>query len=246
MGDARVSDPFRHHPNLKGKIAAPDTSFWRDFSLAKLRAIAEEKNLPVDWWHSDEHRENLRRTTLQDRMDDDLWIFAFGSLMWDPGVYFEEVRRGRVDGFHRAFIVRDIYGARGTPEKPALMAALDEGGACDGLVFRLGQDTLDHETAILWQREFVSPGYIGTFVSVETHAGPVEAMACVADPTVDIIDRDIDRATQVRYLATATGFMGSSADYLRGVAEKLRDLGIDDPDVEALLSEVETYRDTLS
>ena len=239
-----MSDPYRHHPGLRGKIRPADESFFRDFSIIKMRAIAEEKNLPVDWWYTDEVREAHRVETMAGRMGHDLWIFGFGSLMWDPAMEFAEVRRARVDGFSRQFIFKEMNGGRGTEDCPGLIAALDHGGACDGLAFRVAREHVDRETEILWRREFICPGYLATFVQADTDHGTVEALTFVADHSVPEVIPDLDRATQVEWFAEAEGFLGTSFDYLEGIAVKLRELQIHDAEVEALYAEVVARRGT--
>ena len=76
-----------------------------------------------------------RAAFLAQRNDQDLWIFAYGSLIWDPAFYFEEVRVAKAPGYQRSFCLRSEIG-RGSPEKPGLMVALDHGSECQGLAFR--------------------------------------------------------------------------------------------------------------
>ena len=60
----------------------------------------------------------------------DIWFFAYGSLMWDPGFDFVETRSALLRGYHRKFCV-DSTVYRGTPERPGLVLGLDRGGAVD-------------------------------------------------------------------------------------------------------------------
>ena len=66
----------------------------------------------------------------------DLWVFAYGSLIWDPGFPFEEARPALLRGYHRAFCLYSTR-YRGTPERPGLVLGLDRGGACRGVAFRV-------------------------------------------------------------------------------------------------------------
>ena len=57
---------------------------------------------------------NERRKIIVDQPGD-VWFFAYGSLMWDPGFRPAEVRPALLHGWHRRFCVASaIY--RGTPE----------------------------------------------------------------------------------------------------------------------------------
>lgn len=235
-------DPFAHHPELRHQIADPLQSFFRTFTTAVLAAQMRQMGLPLDWWYPDEAREALRAATLAGRREADLWVFGYGSLMWDPAIRFAEVRRARVAGHARRFILKDIYGARGTRDKPGLMAALDEGPACEGLAFRIARDDIEQETEILWRREQVAPAYRAVFVQAHTPAGPIEALTFVADHDAELIDAGISRERQVQYVATGSGFAGASIDYLRNIEQKFSQLGIHDEEVSALLRDAEAHR----
>ncbi len=70
-----------------------------------------------------------------------LWVFAYGSLMWNPGFAVRETRPARLHGFHRAFCIYSEH-YRGTPEKPGLILGLLAGGSCRGLAHRLPSEGL--------------------------------------------------------------------------------------------------------
>jgi len=236
----RNRDPFSYHPELRQEIADPLQSFFRTFTTADLAVKMRELGLPK-WWHSDEEREALRAEALAGRWASDLWVFAYGSLMWDPGIRFVEVRRARVPDYARCFILKDIYGARGTDEVPGLMAALDTGSGCGGLLFRISREQIDEETEVLWRREQIGPAYKPVFVQAIVAEQPITALTFVADHDADLIDNTLTRDQQIHFAATGTGFAGSSMDYLRNIQKKFTALGIYDGDVDALLRDAEAY-----
>lgn len=166
--------------------------------------------------------------------------------MWDPGVAFAELRRAFAPGHSRRFILRDIWGARGSKDQPGLMAALDDGEGCHGLAFCIEADLVEDETRRLWAREAPGPGYIPQRIPVLHDGGQIEALAFLADHSAEAMVPNISRATQVEYLATGTGFLGSSYDYISKLAQHFRALGIDDAHVNDLFAEVEERRRTLS
>ncbi len=236
-----MSDPFRHHPGLRGLVKDPETSFFRDLTRETIVAMLEAQGLDTSWVRTDAEREGLRRAALLERPPGDLWVFAYGSLMWDPGVIFREVRRAHAPGHRRRFILRDANGGRGTPEAPGLMAALDAapGEGADGLVFRIAEAEIEAESARLFQREAVGPAYHARWIAAETAEGPVAALAFVADHDAPDILAGIGRAAQVRMLATGAGTLGTSLDYLRSLARHLEELRIADAEVEELLAAAE-------
>ncbi len=235
------TDPFSHHPELRDQIADPLQSFFRTFTTADLAARMKELGLPLDWWHPDEIREAMRAETLAGRREVDLWIFGYGSLMWDPGFRFAEVRRARVPDHARRFILKDLYGARGTYEKPGLMAALDKGPGCEGLLFRIARDDIEEETEALWRREQIGPAYKAVFVEAHMPDRRIEALTFVADHDAEMIVADLTREQQIEYVATGMGFAGTSMDYLRNIQEKFTALGIHDEEVNVLLRDAEAY-----
>lgn len=145
---------FSYHPELEEKIVSPLSSFFRTFSVESIFEENPELHWVLELLHTDDDREQSREQTLAARRGNDLWVFAFGSLMWDPAFLFAEVRRALVPGYSRQFLLKDIYGGRGTKEAPGLMAALDKGGCCEGLAFRITANDVDAETEILWRREW--------------------------------------------------------------------------------------------
>lgn len=233
-------DPFAHHPELRNRIADPGTSFFREFRVESLIQEMPDMAHLRDWAYSDAAREKMRQETLAEH-EGDLWVFGYGSLMWDPSFYFSEVRRAHAQGYSRKLILMDTKGARGTEDAPGLMAALDRGGACDGLAFRIDADEIDTETEVLWRREIVGPAYTPHFITVEVEDRSVTALTFLADHSVEDICADLPRATQIRYIAQGQGILGTSREYLANIVSQFEALGICDEDCESLLSEVDAY-----
>lgn len=230
-------DPFRHHPTLRALVNPRADSFFADFETEKVRAVMRENGLAMDWITPDKDREADRARVLAGRMDQDLWVFGYGSLMWDPGMAFTEVRRAWMPGVGRRFILYDSRGARGTEEKPGLMAALDAGDGCHGLVFRIDARALERESYSLWARERIGPAYHAEFRQAETAHGTVEALCFLANHDAEQIRGDLTHDQQVTMIATGAGFLGTSLAYIEGLAEHLHEFGIEDPEVQRLLQE---------
>ncbi len=178
---------------------------------------------------------------LAGHMNQDLWVFGYGSLMWDPAIQFAEVCRAHLPGYARHFILKDIYGGRGTEDAPGVMAALDKGTGCDGLLFRITKENIDEETEVLWRREQIGPAYIPAFVETVVADQPITALTFVADHASILIDANMTRDEQIHYFATGTGFMGTSMEYLENINAQYETLGIVDEDAKALLHETRKY-----
>ena len=221
-------EAFVHVPYLVGKIIAPEKSALR-ISRAAFEGwdqLARTAGFGVNWRRSHEDREATRQKALAGRLDRDLWIFAYGSLMWDPAIEIVEIRTATLKGFHRRFCLETKIG-RGSPERPALMAALDTGGECRGLAFRVPAQVVDRETEILWMREMISDGYIPIIAGVETPQGDVEALAFVVNKECSRFC-EIDLTSAARIIATGKGLLGSNLEYFNNLAEHMQMLGIDD------------------
>lgn len=173
-------------------------------------------------------------------MDASLWVFGYGSLIWDPGFPVAERRIGRVTGWHRSFCMRSIH-HRGTVENPGLVLALDqvEWQTCTGVVFRVAEGAETATIAALRERELVSSAYLETRLEVETSEGVLEALAYVIDPDHAQYCR-LDLEEQARIIASATGGRGRNRDYLWSTTAHLAELGIADPDLEWLAARVRT------
>ena len=154
--------------------------------------------------------------------------------MWDPAINIVEIRRATLKGFHRRFCLKIEIG-RGSKEQPALMAALDEGGECEGLAFRIQGIAVDRETEILWMREMITQGYIPLFRTLTTPQGPVEALAFVMDRQ-DPKFTDIGIKEAAGIIATGTGAFGTNLEYFDNLAQRVEMLGIRDEVFERIRS----------
>tara|TARA_B100002003_G_scaffold164026_1_gene152262 strand:- start:439 stop:993 length:555 start_codon:yes stop_codon:yes gene_type:complete len=170
-----------------------------------------------------------------------LWVFGYGSLIWNPGFVFAERRAARLTGFRRAFCLRSVR-YRGTPAAPGLVLALAErpGAECRGLVYRVEPDHADAAHAYLREREMFADSYLETVQELEVEGrGPVRALAYVIDEThprfVDLSPR-----AQAEIILAASGPAGTNRDYLHNTVSHLRELGLPDPELEALDLDVRT------
>ncbi|WP_333816976.1 gamma-glutamylcyclotransferase [Tabrizicola sp.] len=171
-------------------------------------------------------------------MHDTLWVFGYGSLIWDPGFPVAERRIARLDGWHRSFCMRSIH-HRGTVENPGLVLALDraESASCTGVAFRVSPGEEAATLFALRERELISSAYLEMTLPVSTDAGPLDALAYVIDPHHVQYCR-LDREEQARIIATAIGGRGANRDYLWSTAAHLAELGIRDAELDWLADRV--------
>jgi len=132
---------------------------------------------------AEERAASLKQALERYAPGDDAWIFAYGSLMWNPALEFAEQTTCRVQGWRRSFCFWTPLG-RGTPELPGLMLALERGGACEGIAYRLAPHQRESELAILWNREMLAGFYKPQWVPARLRDGrTVTAVAFEVDPS---------------------------------------------------------------
>lgn len=170
-----------------------------------------------------------------------VWVFAFGSLIWNPAFHYAERRTARIHGYHRQFCLWSRAG-RGSPERPGLMLSLESGGSCTGVVYRLARGTERTELDVLWRREMFTMAYRPVWALARTPQGPEHAIVFSANRTHERYAPGLDPDAQARCLATGEGPTGRACDYLFDTVEHLRRLGIRDRRLEALEARVRALR----
>lgn len=235
---------FQHTPALRDAIIPPDASEMRfgQERFAELDEQAKTEGWPPGWRMEHDVREANRQAVLSGRWTQDLWVFAYGSLIWDPAVYVEEYRRGVLSGWRRSFCMR-LEGGRGTYAQPGLMAALDQGGQCHGVVFRIAAALVDQETKFMWHREMFAGAYCPVFLEVATPQGPVDALVFVMDRSNCRYMPDLTDEESARMIAVAEGRLGPNFDYLQSLVRHLDELGIQDDDMSRLHAFARAYRE---
>jgi cation transport protein ChaC len=168
------------------------------------------------------------------RPEGPVWVFAYGSLMWNPLLACAEQRTATLAGWHRSFCLRSISG-RGRPERPGRVLSLQPGGEVQGLALRLDEATACDELRLLWTREMASGAYRPTWMPVTLSDGvAITAIAFVADPDHPLHEPDETPETVARLVEVAAGAFGPNIDYVRALAKTLAERGLRDAYVEAI------------
>ena len=168
-----------------------------------------------------------------------MWVFGYGSLIWNPGFPVAEQHLARALGWRRSFCMWSIH-HRGTAEAPGLVLALDreEGAECAGVVFRVAEGAEAETLAALRERELVSSAYLEVSLPVVTEIGSFEALAYVVDPNHAQYTGKLCLETQAGIIAKAKGGRGLNRDYLASTTQHLTGLGIADPELDWLTQRV--------
>lgn len=158
----------------------------------------------------------------------ELWVFGYGSLMWNPGFPHAERAPAIAHGVHRRLCVYS-YRYRGTQERPGLVMGLLNGGCCQGMAFRVLPDHVAETRAYLTQREQVSMVYHEVFRPVRLRDGRcVSALCYVVDQSHRQFAGRLDRETQLLLVRSGHGQRGPNRDYVTNTATVLKELGCED------------------
>jgi len=172
------------------------------------------------------------------------WVFAYGSLLWNPLFPFAEARRATLRGLHRRFCLYSMA-SRGTRDEPGLVLGLDRGGACTGVVYRLPSPAAIDELHLLWRREMVTGSYRPKWVGVQAADRRLIALAFTVKHDHPQYAGKLDHDSEARIIANASGAFGSSLDYLERTRVALVTHGIVDPYLERLATKVAMLREQM-
>jgi cation transport protein ChaC len=205
--------------------------------------VADARKAGYDFFLSAEEREaSLKEALARYPAGEDAWVFAYGSLMWNPAFEYAEMQPCKIEGWRRSFCFWMPMG-RGTPELPGLMLALERGGCCEGIAYRLAPHQVRSELAILWNREMLAGVYKPCWVPAKLRDGrTVTAVTFEVDQGHCQYCGDLPLERASHHLAFAEGRRGACRDYLANTAAHARALGIHDSYIEELVQRVAHLR----
>lgn len=172
-----------------------------------------------------------------------LWVFGYGSLIWNPEFPVAERRIATATGYRRAFCMLSIH-HRGTEEDPGLVLALDHDGdaahpPCTGVAFRVAPGAEAETLQALRDRELISSAYREELAELTLDCGtPLTALAYVIDRDHRQYVGDMSLEEQAQIIARAVGGRGPNTEYLYNTADHLKELGISDADMVWLAARV--------
>lgn len=194
-----------------------------------LQQMLAHPELGYEIW-SDEQLQQSIESTLQQHSSQELWIFAYGSLIWNPLFAYSDRRIITIKDWHRQFCMLAPVG-RGTIENPGLVLGLEpkKDARCEGIAYCLPKDkNLESELLLLWRREMVIGSYIPIWIPVGDRE--LEVLAFTVNPLHSVYV-NWSKHKIVESLASAKGDLGSSAEYLHNTVQGLLAAGIEDNDL---------------
>lgn len=178
--------------------------------------------------NSQELNESLQATLAAKPDDQPIWIFTYGSLMWNPVIRFSESHTGTLHNWERAFCMR-LDSGRATPGTPGRMLALVPGNKTQGLVCRLNESSLEEDLSLLWTREMCTGSYIPRWERIALNNGDtVTALVFVMSSGLPAYEDDYLPESIAPLITRASGPLGSNADYLHQLNLSLFRMGIRD------------------
>jgi glutathione-specific gamma-glutamylcyclotransferase len=245
----RLAGRINHHVDPAGQVArgriwAPQAENGMDGSIEKKRShpLTREAlqngfvhdmitrsgtDLPV--LSDDERRASLNATLAAQPALGDVWLFGYGSLIWNPAFHYVERKPVLIRGWHRQFCLSTPIG-RGTPDRPGLVLGLDRGGSCRGVAFRVARAEAKAELELVWRREMVTGAYVPRWVKLHGPDLPhgTSGIAFTINRKAPNYVQPVSEADTARVIATACGALGPCRDYLFDTIQGLDGFGIRD------------------
>ena len=222
--------------------------------MTKVRKKNNNKPTSSYKWGTGEEADLIRTLNSKDLLDsvkqilegvnlvDGVWVFGYGSLMWNPDFKLVEKRTGDLKGYHRSLCLKSIV-YRGTPNYHGLVFGLDIGNSCQGMVYRIAEENIYSEMQKIWEREMFAGTYIPTWVNVRTKQGSVSAVTFVINHKHEHYIPNLELEEIVERVVRAEGICGSCHEYVQNTVKSLNLLGLRDPYLEHLLTLI---KDSLS
>lgn len=162
--------------------------------------------------------------------DGDIWVFAYGSLIWSPKCDFAEKQISLARGWRRRFCLGWDLWFRGSRDRPGLMLALDRGGECRGVAYRLpaGEEQANLLALMRHEARIIPTPFPARWIRITTDDGPLHAVTFAIDRATRGYVGHLSPGEVADVLATATGQWGSMAEYLQNTVAHLEDLGLHD------------------
>jgi cation transport protein ChaC len=185
-------------------------------------------------------------TTAIDESRADLWVFAYGSLMWRPDFEYLERRSARLIGAHRALCVYSFV-HRGTPEKPGLVLGLDRGGNCRGIAYRVAAAKRTATIDYLRSREQVTMVYREANRTIWLDDDPqqsVQALCYVVDRGHPQYAGRLPLERQLHFVRQGHGRSGNNRDYVVDTVQEIEAQGYRDEQLHLLVERLKGPHET--
>jgi cation transport protein ChaC len=217
-----------------------------DFTAERARRIAEQvlQRGSTPLMSEEARKASLSAVRATVPAGTDVWVFGYGSLMWNPAINVKASKSAHVRGYHRTFCLT-LSAGRGTVEKPGLMLGIDRGGSCAGMAHCIAADAVESELTILWYREMLSGAYEPRWINAEIEdVGRARVLAFAINRSHPRYESGIDEEVMAARIAVAQGFLGTNRDYLFRTVAHLNEHGLADAPLMRLAERVRALTET--
>lgn len=219
-----------------------------DFTVERVHRLAEAvaKRGGTPFMSDEARRASLKSMRDSVPTGSDVWVFGYGSLMWNPAIHVADSRKAHVRGYHRTFCLTLGVG-RGTSEQPGLMLGIDRGGSCTGVAHRIAAEEVESELSILWLREMMSGAYEPRWINADIdQVGRARALTFVINRSHPRYEGALLEDSTAQRIATAKGILGTNREYLYRTVKHLAELGIEDGPMHSLERRVRFFANELT
>ena len=185
--------------------------------------------------NSEELTDSVMQILEDINLENGVWVFGYGSLMWNPDFKLAEKITGTVKGYRRSLCLKSIV-YRGTCDFYGLVFGLDKGVSCQGMAYRIAEKDIHSEMLKIWDREMFAGTYIPTWVNVNTKQGDISAVTFVINHEHKHYLPNLGLEVIAERVARAEGNCGSCHDYVKNTVKYLDHLGLRDHALEDLLT----------
>lgn len=224
-----------------------DPKISRDSLLSgQMKQLAESRPGVIRVMPDDEREQRVAEAIATAPDKANFWVFAYGSLIWNPAINWDARHRCTVEGYHRSFCFWTMLG-RGDENQPGLMLGLEPGGECTGVAYRIAAEALATELDILYRREMVSYAYQPTWTKaacLDQSGESVDALTFVVDPNTERFCGKLQQDTVAHTLSVAEGALGKNCDYLFQLVDHLDELDLQDNAMTQLAALVRQKQNT--
>jgi cation transport protein ChaC len=245
MADSDSQRPGPLLPGAQSSLAARPSLTRRDLENDLLRKMFLRAHPDVRVLSDAEQEASVRGLLDSHPPGADVWLFGYGSLIWNPIIHFVERRVARLHGFHRRFCLWSHVN-RGSPKEPGLVLGLESGGSCRGVAFRIAANHAPEELRLLWRREMVLGAYTPRWAKIDTGSGQLRAIAFFVNRDHSNYAGKLPIELVIRTLVSARGQLGTPAEYLLETVRGLIEHGVRDAYLMDLRKRVVTMHPELS
>ena len=185
--------------------------------------------------NSEELSNSVKQILKGVNLEKGVWVFGYGSLMWNPDFKLSEKRTGTVTGYHRSLCLKSMV-YRGTSDYYGLVFGLDKGVSCQGIAYRIAEENIHSEMQKIWEREMFAGTYIPTWVNVTSKQGAISAVTFVINHEHEHYIPNLELEEIAERVVRAEGTCGTCHDYVQNTVKRLHLLGLRDPALEQLLT----------